>query len=179
MHLGSAHPRKNRSLLLDMLVVLGDKWKGKVCFAGEPLDQHLVLKIQKLGLKDKVISVVKPAHADLLALYSACEVFVLPSFSEGFGWPLIEAQACGAPVIASHMQPLPEVTGGAALHADPHKPEEFAECLIQLQNAQLRRDIIERGFHNCTRFHQESIIKNYIQLHQADDPKIVNAPAIM
>jgi glycosyltransferase involved in cell wall biosynthesis len=165
LHVGSSLPRKNRQLLLDMVATLGDRWKGNICFAGKEIDEKLKSHAEFVGLRDRIVSIVQPSHETLVALYSACEVFVFPSFSEGFGWPVIEAQACGTPVIASKMQPMPEISGGAALHADPTKPQEFADAFLSLQDKTFRNKIIEAGTKNCLRYSEEPIIRDYLNLH--------------
>ena len=162
---GSGLPRKNRRLVIDMVSYLGDKWQGRICFAGQEADNYLLAYADSLGLKDRIISVTKPDHDTLVALYGACEALVFPSFSEGFGWPIIEAQACGAPVIASSLNPMPEVSGGAALHADPYQPKAFADAFQQLQNKELRVDLIQRGFINCQRFESTLMIDTYLSLY--------------
>jgi len=166
LHVGSDHPRKNRGLLLEMVHSLGSRWSGSICFAGEALEEALVARAEKLGLRTRVISVVKPDHATLVALYGACEAFVFPSYSEGFGWPVIEAQACGAPVIASSIEPMPEVSGGAAIHADPTKPEAFAAALFELQQPGVRARLVQLGFLNCQRFNPAHMIQAYLNLHE-------------
>ena len=164
LHVGSSLPRKNRKLLLDMVNMLGDKWNGAVCFAGEALEQELLDHADRLGLRERIISIVRPKHDVLVGLLSACKAFVFPSLSEGFGWPLIEAQACGTPVIASSLNPMPEVSGGAAIHADPFNPQLFADALMKLQNDSFRNELIERGFENIKRFSNENMIKGYLDL---------------
>jgi glycosyltransferase involved in cell wall biosynthesis len=162
---GSALPRKNRKLLLDMAAELGTQWTGRICYAGQAIEPELMQHARSLGLQERVISVTNPSHVTLVALYSSCSALVFPSFSEGFGWPVIEAQACGAPVIASNIEPMPEVSGGAALHADPTKPQAFAKAFMTLQDNALRMDIIQRGFANCKRFELNRMIKAYLKLH--------------
>lgn len=164
LHIGSALPRKNRDMLLRMVAKLEENWNGNICFAGQPMDIELKAIANNLGITDRIIEVPKPDHQTLTALYSACEAFVFPSFSEGFGWPLIEAQACGAPVIASNKQPMPEVTGGAAIHADPNDAYEFAQALIHLKEPGVREKLIELGFNNCERFNPELMISKYSEL---------------
>ncbi|WP_245327867.1 glycosyltransferase [Hymenobacter fodinae] len=164
LHVGSGLARKNRALLLHMAAALGSRWQGLICFAGEPLEEALLVLANSLGLQGRVVSVVKPEHATLVALYSACEAFIFPSFSEGFGWPVIEAQACGAPVIASDIEPMPEVSGGAALHADPAQPQAFAEALLTLQDADTRAALVARGFENARRFEPEHMTSHYLDL---------------
>jgi len=165
LHVGSDSPRKNRKLLLDMVALLGSAWDGIICFAGDALEETLVAHAEKLGLRDRYISVVKPNHKTLQALYCSCAAFVFPSFSEGFGWPLIEAQACGAPVIASNIEPMPEISGGAALYADPANARAFADALLGLMHQGNRTQLIQSGFKNCLRFQPGKIIDNYLNLH--------------
>ncbi len=165
LHVGSGQPRKNRELLVEMISILGSKWNGNVCFAGEAIDPKLSAYASSLGVTDKIISVVSPEHKHLIALYSACDAFIFPSFSEGFGWPLIEAQACGAPVIASNVAPLPEVTGGAAIHKDPKKASDFVNAFLSLENKDIRNALIKKGFENSSRFSSKKMIQEYLDLH--------------
>lgn len=164
LHVGSSLVRKNRKLLLDMVAYLGNQWKGRICFAGEALDDDLLEHANHLELNDRVYSVVGPNHSTLVALYNSCSAFIFPSFSEGFGWPIIEAQACGAPVIASNLAPMPEISGGAAIHADPLQPKEFAEALLLLQKAEVKSELITKGFENIKRFETDQIIGAYLKL---------------
>ncbi len=149
-----------------MLAELKGRWNGIVCFAGQPIDAKLQQHMEAAGLERRIHSVIKPDHRTLTALYSGCQAFVFPSFSEGFGWPLIEAQACGVPVIASAIEPMPEVSGGAALHADPHDAKAFAEAFLSLENADTRMRLIAEGHHNVTRFSLSHIARQYVQLYQ-------------
>ena len=166
LHVGSALPRKNRKMLIDMVTIMGNNWDGKICFAGEAVESDLLAYAESKGLRERIVSVVKPGHEILVALYNACEAFIFPSFSEGFGWPVIEAQACGALVIASDLPPMPEVSGGAALHANPNKAEEFANAFNMLRNDQsLRAELVRKGFENVKRFNLDKMTNAYLSLH--------------
>jgi glycosyltransferase involved in cell wall biosynthesis len=165
LHVGSGLPRKNRSLLLHMAHALGVDWPGLICFAGEELDESLKTEAEALGLGGRVRSVVKPDHPTLVALYSASTCFVFPSYSEGFGWPVIEAQACGTPVIASDVAPMPEVSGGAAIHANPHEPNAWATALRTLQDPTVRAQVVEAGYLNSKNFAPARMIEAYVALH--------------
>lgn len=167
LHVGSSLPRKNRKMLLDMVSALGQRWNGNIYFAGQEMDSQLKQHAESLGLTNRAFSIVKPNHELLLALYSAAQVFVFPSFSEGFGWPTIEAQACGTPVIASSLDPMPEISGGAALHANPNDPGEFANAfLLLLENEAIRKDLIKKGFENIRRFDEDKVISSYMSIHE-------------
>ena len=168
LHVGSALPRKNRNMLVNMMVTLGKRWSGNICFAGQAIDDKLKNYIAEKGLSERVVSVLKPDHATLVALYSSCQAFVFPSFSEGFGWPVIEAQACGAPVIASNIEPMPEVSGGAAFHANPHRAADFADALLSLQDTELRKQLINKGFENVCKFTLPLMIQKYLELYSTE-----------
>lgn len=90
---------------------------------------------------------------DLPALYAACEVFLFPSISEGFGMPIAEAMACGAPVITSSISCMPEVAGNAALLTNPLDARDIAAALKRLLGDEsLRLELREAGFRNAKRF---------------------------
>lgn len=165
LHVGSNLPRKNRRMLLQMVSQKDSSWPGNIVFAGQPMDAALREEAHALNLTNRVHSVSKPDHETLCALYSLAHAFVFPSFSEGFGWPIIEAQACGAPVLASQLDPLPEVSGGAALHADPHAPQTFAAALQHLEDTNVRQSLIAAGHQNAARFGLNRMIDGYLALH--------------
>lgn len=173
LHVGSALIRKNRKQLLQMVSFLGTRWDGVICFAGKPIDSQLASLIKDLGLENRVISLVRPSHKQLVALYSACQAFIFPSLSEGFGWPVIEAQACGAPVIASNFEPMPEVSNGAAIHVHPEDAEGFAKALLSLNHDDCRNTLIKSGLENTKRFSVEIMIKAYIDLHKTSTQKAI------
>jgi len=165
LHVGSNLPRKNRRMLLQMITQSSRPWSGHICFAGEPAASELSAEAQVLGIFDRIHSVSKPDHETLCALYSLAHAFVFPSLSEGFGWPLIEAQACGVPVIASASDPLPEVSGGAALHAHPHDAPAFASALQNLAVEAVRKSLVEQGLKNARRFDLATMTDGYLALH--------------
>lgn len=165
LHVGSALPRKNRKLLIDMVLSLGDRWNGNIYYAGKEIDESLKLYAESFGLKNRIVSIVKPDNLTLAALYSSCEAFIFPSLSEGFGLPVIEAQACGAPVISSNVPPMPEATNGSAIHADPAKPQEFASALLSLKDISKRNELIKKGYENIKRFEPLGVIDAYLNFH--------------
>lgn len=111
LHVGSSQPRKNRPLLLRLLALLRDSWEGLAVFAGERLTPEQRALAAELGIAERVIEVPGPSEATLEALYAHAAALIFPSRAEGYGWPVLEAQACDCPVICSDVEPLPEVAG--------------------------------------------------------------------
>jgi glycosyltransferase involved in cell wall biosynthesis len=166
LHVGSSLPRKNRGLLVQLLKTVFDSWNGIVVFVGQPIDTNLQTLIDELGVGERIVSIVKPNHEVLVALYSQCYAFVFPSFSEGFGWPLIEAQACGAPVITSNLEPMIEVCGGAAIHLPLDSILQFGDAVLRLQDLRYRVSLVEKGLVNVQRFTTAAMIKGYQDLYK-------------
>jgi glycosyltransferase involved in cell wall biosynthesis len=152
---GSALPRKNRAVSLRVLELLGDSSPYQIVFAGEPLTPNECSFANTHPLGDRLLSIVGPGHALLNVLYAQAHALLFPSISEGFGWPLIEAQVCGCPVIASSTTSIPEVAGSGALYCDPHDACAIAGYVKDLENQALRTQMIERGFENIRRFSPE------------------------
>jgi glycosyltransferase involved in cell wall biosynthesis len=92
------------------------------------------------------------AAEDLRVVYRSAECFVLPAFYEGFGIPLIEAMACGTPVVSSGTSALPEVGGSAALYFDPHNVEEISTRVMETFDPAVRRRMVLMGCQHCKRF---------------------------
>ncbi len=169
LHVGASGKRKNRKLLVLMIDKLSGKWNGKIVFAGQAIDAELKALITPKNLEYRVISLVRPNHELLEALYNGCQAFIFPSYSEGFGWPVIEAQACGVPVIASNVEPMPEISGNAALHVNPDNADDFANALLSLNNTEIRHGLINKGFENCKRFEVDKFIIAYLKFHGLGD----------
>ena len=117
---------------------------------GEHQLQHLA---DELRIADHIVFTGFITDSDLGALYSAARVYACPSLYEGFGFTVLEAMACGVPVVCSDAASLPEVAGDAAVYANPKNSEAFAEALYQIfTNDDLRQEMIERGWRNLQRF---------------------------
>ncbi len=119
LFVGSLEPRKNIDLLIDVLtkartdipLVLAG-WHGWG-------DKAWLRKIDAAGLKSRVLLIGHVVDSDLAAIYTGAMALVYPSFYEGFGLPILEAMACGCPVICSKAASMPETAGDAALYIDP------------------------------------------------------------
>jgi len=110
-------------------------------------------KIKDLKLEDKVIFTDYVPSQDLPALISGAKAYVLPSLWEGFGIPVVEAQACKVPVVVSKTSSLPEVVGGSGILVDPKSIDSIAGGIKKvLTDEKLRQTLIEKGFTNIKRF---------------------------
>lgn len=118
-----------------------------VCQMGDHSRQQLLAQARREGLADDDLCLTGfVPDSDLIALYSACDLFVFPSLHEGFGLPALEAMACGAAVITADCSSLPEVTGMAQAMFDPRQPEAIAAAIEQaLHNPQLRQQLLDNG----------------------------------
>jgi glycosyltransferase involved in cell wall biosynthesis len=129
-------------------------------------DVHLVIAGGRGWLEDPIYDMLKSTgmesyihfigfadDADLPALYSAASCFAFPSLYEGFGLPVLEAMACGTPVVTSNVSSLPEAAGDAALLVDPHNVESIANALESiLTDEPLRKKLIQEGFEHIQEF---------------------------
>lgn len=166
LHVGSNSRRKNRDGIIRIINRVRNQWDGQLVFAGEPLTADLVQLINQLNLKDRIIQIVKPDNILLEALYSKAFAFLFPSRSEGFGWPIIEAQACGCPVLCSDRTSLPEVVGTSALVRSVDDEAGFALDILRLTNPLERDTWIKRGLENVKRFTPEAMLSEYIELYR-------------
>jgi glycosyltransferase involved in cell wall biosynthesis len=112
---------------------------------------HDFIRREQLGSRAIVLGHV--AAERLAALYQAASVLLFPSLEEGFGLPVLEAMACGLPVVASNTSSLPEVGGDAVLYVDPHEPRDIAENVQRaVEDTTLRAALVERGLARVREF---------------------------
>ena len=147
LFLGQVSARKNAVRILEAvaklpgstppLVLAGPRKHG----SEEVLDAY-----HRLGLGPRAMFLGHVADGDLAALYAGASALVFPSLDEGFGLPVLEAFACGTPVLASTAGALPETAGGAALLVDPLSADAIAEGIARLLgDAALRTSLVAKG----------------------------------
>ncbi len=107
--------------------------------------------IERLNLQGYVVQPGYVSSADLPLLYSAAQMFLFPSLWEGFGIPLIEAMACGAPVLTSNVSCLPEIAGDAAVIVDPWKVDSIADGIARIHSSDTT-GMVRRGFERARQF---------------------------
>ncbi|MCT0227560.1 glycosyltransferase family 4 protein [Synechococcus sp. CS-1331] len=158
---GSSLPRKNRHLALQILIHLGENSPYSLVLSGAPLtaDESLFQNTNLCG--KKVISIPSPSHRLLNLLYCKAHALLFPSYSEGFGWPLIEAQASGCPIIASNTTCIPEVAGLGALYSDPDDVLQFIAHIKLFEIPEQRLRIQNLGLENIKRFDFKKIASEY------------------
>jgi glycosyltransferase involved in cell wall biosynthesis len=151
---GTLEPRKNLigalrafELVADdfpehtLVLVGGHGWKGG------PLERALA------STRAKVERTGHVSDEELVRLYSGADCLLFPSFAEGFGFPIVEAMACGAPVIAGDRTSMPEVAGDAAVLVDPSDDEALASALASvLSSAERRAELRDRGLARAAQF---------------------------
>ena len=169
LFVGTLEPRKNLPTLLRAfariqkahrvpLVVVGDKgW----------LFEEIFKVRDELGLAEEVRFVGSVAASQLVYYYNCATCLVLPSLYEGFGHPVLEAMACGTPVIVSNVSSLPEVAGDAALLVDPGDVEGLAEAVESLMDDDiLRRRLIRLGLQRSAAFSWEQTARETMAVYQ-------------
>lgn len=152
----SRKPHKNELRSLRSFARAHARDGRKLLFFGEPGDELMSLA-NNLGIAHRLAFLGR--HVDderLAAAYRGADAVLFPSLFEGFGLPVVEGMACGAPVITSTVCALPEVAGGAALLVDPTDEDAITDALVQLdRDSTLRATMIERGLANVRRFSWE------------------------
>jgi glycosyltransferase involved in cell wall biosynthesis len=168
---GTLEPRKNHALLLRAfarMVRADPALPHQLVLAGARgwHDQSIFDLVGELGLRERVVF---PGHSDPLeVLYNGADVFVYPSFFEGFGLPPLEAMACGTPVITSNSSSLPEIVGDAGLQIDPHDEAGLCEALGGLLHDPARRGrLAEAGLEWASQFSWEKTAAETLCAYEA------------
>jgi glycosyltransferase involved in cell wall biosynthesis len=175
LYLGANDLRKNLNRLIrayaalprplrdtHQLVVAGRQWPRD-----HPLYPDPRLVVKELGLEGRVVFTGGIAEEEKAPLLSAATVFAFPSLYEGFGLPVLEAMACGTPVLTANRSSLPEVTGDAAVLVDPTSVEAIGEGLAALlESPERRRDLAERGVERASRYRWSEVAERTVQVYE-------------
>jgi glycosyltransferase involved in cell wall biosynthesis len=166
LHVGSDLRRKNREGVVRIFAKTKDHWNAQLVFAGDRLSNDLWTQARALGLADRIVEIVSAESELLEALYNCAHALLFPSRFEGFGWPIVEAQACGCPVLCRDAAPMSEIAGGAALLRDIADEDGFAEDLLRLRDPAIREKYRELGLQNATRFNAKKMAEEYLALYR-------------
>ena len=162
IHVGGNQWYKNRAGVVKIFAEL----RGRPAFSGVRLlmigkswPADLRRLVSDLELTDLIIEGADASNEDIRALYSGAQALLFPSLEEGFGWPVVEAQACGCPVITSARSPMLEVAGDAAVFVDPQDPVAAAAAIAAATPR--FADLVAKGLENVRRFHRGKIMDQY------------------
>jgi glycosyltransferase involved in cell wall biosynthesis len=167
LHLGSNAAYKNREGVLRAFAKASSETNLQLVIAGEALDRNLAELTRELQIEDRIVQVVKPDVALIEALYNRALCLLFPSLYEGFGWPPIEAQQCGCPVVASDIPSLAEVLGQSAILKPVEDEAGMAEAICRLASDQeFGEQLRQSGFVNVrARFQTARMIGEYVSLY--------------
>jgi glycosyltransferase involved in cell wall biosynthesis len=167
MHVGGDHPRKNRAFVVEMFAALVKRRPDlphQLLLVGAPIGPDVRSAIIATNLGARVVSLGRISNEQLRALYSGAAALFFPSLLEGFGWPIIEAQACGCPVITSDRRPMKDIGGDAALYIDPLDFELGAEKIAnELPTFDRRR---EGSLRNAAQYSAKEMTRDYVSAYR-------------
>ncbi|MEZ4593131.1 MAG: glycosyltransferase family 1 protein [Chloroflexota bacterium] len=154
LHVGTLQPRKNIPVLIEAFARQNDPALKLVLVGGKGwLYDEIFRQVQALGLEERVVFTGYVPDDDLPLWYNAAELLVFPSVYEGFGLPVVEAMACGTPVIASNSSSIPEAVGEAGLLFAPNDVETLAEQITAvLTNPTLKDTLRQQGLAHAQTF---------------------------
>ncbi len=174
-YVGNAHPHKNVEGLIKAFLKLKEKYPDlKLILAGH--DHYFWQRIKRQFQDPDIIYKGYITDEELVALYKNALCFVMPSFEEGFGIPLLEAMALGCPVVSSNAGSLPEVGGDACLYFDPYKIEDMIEKISQVLPSRhpersegsnlLRKDLIKKGLQRYKLFSWKKLAEQTLKVYK-------------
>ncbi len=175
LFIGGANPRKNHQALFKALAhntYLSQEYSLVVVGSTSFKKLNLEKTIHDLGLEGCVVCVEQVSPEELRMLYSRASLFVFPSRYEGFGFPVLEAMACGVPVITSRCSALPEVAGDAAILVDLEISEALEEAMVQvLQDVDLQNTLRQKGVTRAASFDWMRTAEQTLQVYHSIGPK--------
>ena len=174
LYTGGSDPRKNLEGLIAAFALLPRDLRStyQLALVGK-FDERQRLRLASLGHKlglvnDEVVYLGYTSDEDLRLLYSACALFVLPSLHEGFGLPVLEAMACGSPVIGSNCTSIPEIINRDDALFDPRQPRDIAGRIVEvLSNVELCQDLKNWGLERAKAFTWEACARKTLRAFEA------------
>jgi len=169
--IGSADPRKNILGLLRAYAGFGpgliDRYALVIVWTHRLLADEIAAEVARLALGNHVHFLSGVSDDELVGLYNAATVFAFPSHHEGFGLPLLEAMACGTPVVAAHNSSIPEVVGDAALLVDSTDTVALSTAIAQvLADPELRKGLGRKGLQRARMFSWERCARETLSIYE-------------
>ncbi len=166
LYVGSERPRKNLGRLFEAFAVIRKEFPElllvKVGVTGRTREyrQEIMRKLDSLRIAQAVIFVEYVSELDLAYYYSSAALLAYPSLYEGFGFPPLEAMACGCPVVTSDTSSLPEVVGEAGIMFNPYDTDSLVEAMRKvLTDSELRDDMVRKGLEQAKKFSWEKVAR--------------------
>lgn len=170
LYVGALESRKNLPRLLAAYARLrewSDKWRLVIVGARKWKSSPIFEAVQTLGLEPHITFTGFVEDEHLPALYAGADLFAFPSLYEGFGLPVLEAMACGTPVVTSNSSSLPEVAGDAAILVDPYDVEQIANAMwMVLSQPELAAALREKGLARAAQFTWERTARETIAVYE-------------
>ena len=170
LHVGTLEPRKNLVRLVRAFASVHWQYPDyKLMLVGRRgwLYEDIFAEVEKLDFQRAVVFAGFVPEDDLPALMSGAALFVYPSLYEGFGLPVLEAMACGTPVIASNTSSLPEVAGDAGLLVNPEDESALADAMMAvLGDEAQRQEMAHRGRQQAARFSWEQAARQTMKVYR-------------
>lgn len=167
LNVGGNHPRKNISTILKVVKILKEKglpiqfWK-----AGSEFTEDDKRFIQTHGIDSNVSYLGQPDKSTLVQIYNAADILIAPSLHEGFGITILEAMACGTPVITSNVSAMPEVAGDAGVLVDPEDAQSIADAVCHLHtNPVYYQELVNRSLVRVKSFTWEKTAEQIAEVY--------------
>ena len=165
-YVGNAHPHKNLEGLIKTFMKLKKKHNLKLVLAGH--DNYFWERLKTKFSDKDIIYKGHICEEELVSLYINASVFVMPSFEEGFGIPILESMACGCPVVSSNAGSLPEVGGDACLYFDPYDLGEMGDKIdLVLKSKKLREELISHGLVRVKGFSWKKLTEQTLEVYES------------
>jgi len=170
LYVGGLRRYKNVSTLLKAFAIFCRRniTCHRLLIVGAPPPRDLEGECAQLGIRPRTDFVPYVGQAMLPELYAAADLLVMPSTIEGFGLPVLEAMACGAPVVCSRAASLPEVGGDAVMYFDPKSAEELAETIERvLSSRELHESLRQKGLKRATHFTWANCVARHVEVYRS------------
>lgn len=177
LHVGNNAWYKNREGVLRVFARVRRSLPARLIMAGAEPTTELHSLVRSLSLEDDVTFQANPNDDTLIELYGNATVFLFPSLYEGFGWPPLEAMACGCPVVSATDGSLSQVVGNAGLSAPAEDEEALARmCIDVLSSPELAQGLSVKGVERCGDFSLEQMGKQLLRVYL--DALGLSSPAV-
>ena len=168
LNVGSNHPRKNIITILKAVKAIKEKGISiKFIKAGANFTDEDSDFISKNKIENEVVYLGQPEKSSLVEIYNAADVLVAPSLHEGFGITLLEAMACGTPVITSNVSAMPEVVGNAGILIEPTQSNQIVNAVLSIHSSTVYREqLVEKSLARAASFGWENTAKEVARIYE-------------